>query len=82
MTKRNLKEISAGEFKQTCLALMDKIAAEKLEYIVTKRGKPVAKIGPVESPKETFPIFGSLANQVTYHEEASLPVDEKWNAEG
>jgi len=47
-----VKTIAAGVFKQTCLALLDEVADEGVEYIVTKRGKAVARISPLRSDAE------------------------------
>jgi prevent-host-death family protein len=44
-------EIAAGEFKAQCLAILDEVAETGKEIIVTKRGKPVAKVVPIEPPK-------------------------------
>lgn len=42
-----IQEIAAGEFKTRCLALLDEVAETGREIIVTKRGKPVAKLVPL-----------------------------------
>jgi prevent-host-death family protein len=39
--------VSATEFKAKCLALLDEIGRDGGTIIVTKRGRPVAKVGPV-----------------------------------
>lgn len=44
------KQIAAGEFKATCLRLLDEVAADRQEYVVTKRGVPVARIVPLDEP--------------------------------
>lgn len=36
--------VKAAEFKQTCLALMDDVAAGGEPILITKRGKVVAKL--------------------------------------
>jgi antitoxin (DNA-binding transcriptional repressor) of toxin-antitoxin stability system len=41
------RTIKAAEFKQTCLALMDEVAARGATILITKRGKIVAKLAPV-----------------------------------
>jgi prevent-host-death family protein len=46
------KLIAAGDFKQGCLALIDQVAENKEEIIITKRGKPVARLVPLEDPRE------------------------------
>jgi prevent-host-death family protein len=50
------KTIPAGAFKARCLAIMDEVASKRESVIITKRGKPVAKLVPVE--KEEDDIFG------------------------
>jgi prevent-host-death family protein len=41
------KTIAAAQFKQHCLALLDSVGPEGL--VITKHGKPVAKLIPVGS---------------------------------
>jgi len=43
--------MAAGEFKTHCLAVMDEVAKTREPVVITKRGKPVAKVVPVEQPK-------------------------------
>ncbi|MGA2744842.1 MAG: type II toxin-antitoxin system Phd/YefM family antitoxin [Candidatus Sulfotelmatobacter sp.] len=50
------KTIPAGTFKARCLAIMDEVAAKRESVVITKRGKPVAKLVPVEKEKDD--IFG------------------------
>jgi len=46
------KRMGAGAFKQTCLAVLDDVADNKTEVIITKRGRPVARLVPVVSDTE------------------------------
>jgi prevent-host-death family protein len=39
--------IGVAEFKARCLALLDDVGTRGDEIIVTKRGKPIAKIEPI-----------------------------------
>jgi prevent-host-death family protein len=39
--------VSAAEFKAKCLAILDEVAETNGEFVVTKRGKPVARVVPV-----------------------------------
>ena len=43
------KKIPAGAFKQGCLAILDDVAKTHREVVITKRGKPVARLVPVIS---------------------------------
>ncbi len=49
-----MKKIAAGEFKARCLALMEDVRSTREPLIITKRGKPVAKLVPVDSKKDDW----------------------------
>lgn len=51
-----MKTIPAGQFKAQCLALMDEVEKTREPIVVTKRGKPVAKVVPAEPEKDD--LFG------------------------
>lgn len=52
-------QVPATEFKAKCLELMDRVAERRESFLITKRGKPVARLVPVErKPKDS--IFGWL----------------------
>ena len=57
------KTIPAGTFKARCLAIMDEVASKRESVIITKRGKPVAKLVPVEKEKDD--IFGFFKGKGT-----------------
>jgi len=42
-----MKTIAAAKFKEQCLALLDSVTDEGL--VITKRGKPVARLVPVHA---------------------------------
>jgi prevent-host-death family protein len=47
-----LKTIPAGQFKQGCLAILDEVARTHREVVITKRGRPVARLAPVIGDEE------------------------------
>ena len=47
------ESIPAGEFKQKCLAIIDTVAETHKPVIITKYGRPVARLMPLESEVET-----------------------------
>ncbi len=49
-----MKEISAAAFKAQCLTLMDDVRSTRRPLVITKRGKPVAKLVPIDEPKDDF----------------------------
>lgn len=69
-------EVTATTFKARCLALLDDVADSGAELIITKRGKPVARVSPVE---EGASLAGSV--QVLVDEDELLaPVGDPWDA--
>ena len=56
-----MQRVPAAQFKSQCLALMDQVAESGRPVIVTKHGKPVVQIVPVERDEED--IFGFLAGK-------------------
>ena len=57
-----MKKIGAGAFKANCLAIMDEVQAKRETVVITKRGKPVAKLVPIEAPSDD--LFDSLRGKV------------------
>ena len=41
------KTVTVSELKLHCLRLVDEVARQRRELVVTKRGKPVARLVPV-----------------------------------
>ena len=58
-SKPQVRKVPAGEFKAKCLGLLDEVDQGDLEIVVTKRGKPVARLVAVEPEEKTFvPVWG------------------------
>jgi len=55
-----MKKMAAGAFKTNCLAVMDEVQAKRETVLITKHGKPVAKLVPVEPKEKEDDIFGFL----------------------
>ena len=72
-----MRSIPAARFKAQCLKLLDDVAETGETIVVTKRGKPVAKLQPVDDPPS---LKGSVVYLVS-DEELIAPIDEVWNAE-
>lgn len=53
-----MKKMAAGSFKTNCLAVMDEVQAKRETIVITKHGKPVAKLVPVN--KTTGEIYNFL----------------------
>lgn len=57
-----MKKIAAGSFKTHCLAILDEVQAKRETIVITKRGKPVAKLSPIE--KQADDIFGFMKGNI------------------
>lgn len=70
------KTIGATQFKQRCLALLDSVGPEGI--IITKHGKPVARLVPVEA--ESRDLLGSLQGKLRITADI-LSTGLTWDAE-
>jgi prevent-host-death family protein len=68
--------VPAGKFKAQCLEILDRVAERKEEVIVTKHGKPVARVVPLASKKENL-----LRNSVTVLGDIVGPILDDWEAD-
>lgn len=55
-----MREIPAAKFKEQCLALLEEVGPEGI--VITKRGKPVAKLIPLGT--EAANLIGSLRDKL------------------
>ena len=70
-----MKTIGAAKFKEQCLALMDQLDHEGL--VITKRGKPVARL--IRYEKNHAHLIGSLKDEITVHGDI-FSTGIKWEA--
>jgi prevent-host-death family protein len=75
-----LRHISAANFKAECLRLLDEVASSHRPLIVTKRGKPVAKLVPFETgPRDPF---GCMAGTARICGDIISPIDDlEWTSD-
>ena len=68
--------IPSGQFKAKCLQLLDRVERTGRPLIVTKRGRPVAQVVPLDgtAPK-------SLVGSVSHQGDLISPIDDAWDAE-
>ncbi len=72
-----MPQISASQFKAQCLALLDDVALTGEELVVTKHGRPVARVVAIADP-------AGLEGSVSFHvSDAQLvePLDVAWDAD-
>ena len=71
-------QISAGVFKAKCLKLMDDVQLRKDMIIITKRGKPVAKL--IAFDEMPLSLYGCMAGSVETVGDIVEGTGEKWDA--
>ena len=75
-----MKKISAGEFKARCLTLMDEVNETREPVLITKRGRPVAKLVPLQRMQSK--LIGRLEGIVEIEGDIESPLEppEAWEA--
>jgi prevent-host-death family protein len=59
-----MKSIAAGKFKDRCLKTLDEVASSKSPVVITKRGRPVAKLVPYVDPAKKTSLAGSVLKEI------------------
>jgi prevent-host-death family protein len=71
-----MRQIAAAKFKEQCLALLDEVSPEGI--VITKRGKPVAKLIPIRA--EMAGLIGALKGRLVIKGDV-LSTGSRWNAQ-
>ncbi len=71
-----MKSVPAAQFKEQCLALLDRVGPDGI--IITKHGKPVAKLVPIYT--DTAKLIGSFKGKIKIKGDI-LSTGAKWDAE-
>jgi len=72
----SMKQIAAAKFKEQCLSLLDQVDQEGI--VITKRGKPVAKLIPVAA--DSASLIGSLKHKIKIRGDI-LSTGVEWDAQ-
>jgi prevent-host-death family protein len=75
-----MKTMPAGQFKARCLRLMDEVNSTREPVLITKKGKPVAKLVPANSNPDK--VFGALRGKIKIVGDIMSPIvpPEDWEA--
>ncbi len=75
-----LTRIPAADFKARCLRLLDEVARTRRSVVITKRGKPVAKLTPVD--EEPIDLFGYMAGTARICGDIISPIEDvEWTGD-
>jgi len=69
----------AGAFKAGCLKLIAEVRDRHCEIVITKRGKPVAKLVPFEEKRPD--IFGYMKGTITILGDIVGPTGGTWDSD-
>jgi prevent-host-death family protein len=78
-TDASERTIMASRFKAECLAILDQVERMKIAVTVTKHGRPIARVVPLDAPAPR-PTIGSV-RLVAKEDEAYYSTGERWDAE-
>jgi prevent-host-death family protein len=75
-----MKTIAAGKFKAHCLSMIEEVSATREPVLITKRGRPVAKLVAAEKNADNF--IGRLEGIIQIVGDIESPVTplEDWDA--
>lgn len=71
-----MKKIEAAKFKEQCLSLLEKV--EKDGIIITKHGKPLAKLVPIKM--QSSQLIGKMKGKIKIKGN-SMSTELKWHAQ-
>lgn len=74
------RTIMASRFKAECLAILDQVDEMKISYVITKHGRPVAKIVPADADEYGGPLLGSVT-LIAEDDEDYFSTGEVWDAD-
>lgn len=75
-----MKNMAAGEFKARCLTVMEEVNKTREPVVITKRGRPVAKLVPAD--QSGAQLLGRLEGVVRIVGDIESPVEspEAWDS--
>jgi prevent-host-death family protein len=72
------RTIKASEFKAKCLAIMDQVAKTGEDVVITKNGRPIAKLVPHRAARPK--ALGLLKDSLFITGDIISPIDVEWDA--
>ena len=71
------RSIMASRFKAECLAILDQVERMRISVTITKHGRPIARLVPLEPERSGGPMVGSV-KLVAEEDEAYYSTGEAW----
>lgn len=80
-TKGKALEVSSSDLKTSWHEFLEQVFQARQEIVVTRYGRPIARLSPYDGPEGYETIFGCLAESVTVHGDIIAPVGGAWDAD-
>jgi prevent-host-death family protein len=74
------RTMMASRFKAECLAVLDQVEQMKISVTVTKHGRPIARVVPLEATTDPREMKRTV-RLVAEADEAYYATGERWEAE-
>ena len=71
-------EISAAKFRTNCFRILDEVYQTHKEVIITKRGKPIAKVVNYNQEEISDPLIGAMIHAGETLDDLTVPFSDKW----
>jgi antitoxin (DNA-binding transcriptional repressor) of toxin-antitoxin stability system len=69
--------IAAEQFQATCLDWLDTVHEERISLLITRRGKPIARL--IAADAKPVALFGALRGTVKAADDLISPIGTNWN---
>jgi prevent-host-death family protein len=76
-----MKAIPASELRNAWHTYLERVRLGRESVVITRYGKPIAKLCPIQEPEQEGEIFGCLSGTVTVHGDIIAPLSERWEAD-
>ena len=74
-----MKTIKASEFKAKCLHLMNEVERTGEPIVITKNGRPIAQLGPIQGRVDS--LFGLHRGLIEVKGDIISPIEDEWEAD-
>ena len=73
-------EVTVANFRSNCFKILDEVDKKHIDVVITKRGKPIAKLVHIDRPEAKDPLLGAMEGLVETIGDLTEPVidDEAW----
>ena len=71
-------KVTAAKFRSNCFKILDEVDKQQKEVVITKRGKPIARLIHYETDNPSDPLMGALLNVGSTVGDLTAPFEDEW----